>query len=116
MATRSASICSQTLEDNCLLRNEHLVRCFICDEVVESIKTSILMDTELNIPDKLSQLVGEEYTVIISEEDHLCEMCNDLIKRLDQLQSYINDIVRTLSNHLNKKYGLTEETNTQVFL
>ncbi|XP_068144116.1 uncharacterized protein [Drosophila tropicalis] len=93
-----------------------VVRCFVCDDPCESstpLTEMYTMRTSTGFPNKLAQLVGEGFTIIICKEDYVCLRCTSLVNWLDRLEHNVDQVKTSLIRLLDKKYALnTDEGQT----
>jgi hypothetical protein len=87
-------------------------KCFICDENIMGAPTS-LKETETStsrekVTKKLARLVGDEFCVIVSEEDVICRRCLTLFNTLDKYESDMQNVKVRLRSFISKKYGIEE--------
>ncbi|XP_054278506.1 uncharacterized protein LOC128996962 isoform X2 [Macrosteles quadrilineatus] len=96
--------------------------CFVCDGTVvgryytlASCKTQV---TKQKLVEKLGQLVGEQYMVVISEDDIICRSCTTMLNNLDRLEKEMSSARAVILRFLEKKYELEEGEllNSQVVL
>ncbi|XP_030372575.1 uncharacterized protein LOC115622690 [Scaptodrosophila lebanonensis] len=91
-------------------------RCYICDELVASSQVQNQLTemttthTTTKFPNKLAQLVGEGFVVIVSTEDFVCSRCTNLVNYFDRLENDVERVKANLLNLLNKKYGINEDS------
>ena len=94
------------------------IKCFICDENIMGAPTS-LKETETStsrekVTKKLARLVGDEFCVIVSEEDVICRRCLTLFNTMDKYESDIQNVKTRLRGFINKKYGIEEPEEPPV--
>ncbi|XP_002074884.2 zinc finger protein 473 homolog [Drosophila willistoni] len=93
-----------------------VVRCFICDDPCESstpLTEMYTMRTSMGFPNKLAQLVGNGFKIIICNEDYVCLRCTNLVNWLDRLDDDVEQVKSSLIHLLNKKYAFnTDEDQT----
>ncbi|XP_046667236.1 uncharacterized protein LOC124358982 isoform X2 [Homalodisca vitripennis] len=96
--------------------------CFVCDGTVvgryytlASCKTQV---TKQKLVEKLGHLVGEQYMVVISEDDIICRSCTTMMNNLDRLEKEMSSVRSVILRFLEKKYGLDEGelANSKVVL
>lgn len=90
-------------------------RCYVCDDAIVSSSTQHQL-TEMNtshtntkFPNKIGQLVGDAFMVIVSVEDVVCSRCTNLINYLDRLENDVERVRTNIMNLLHKKYGLNDD-------
>lgn len=92
------------------------VRCYICDELLLANQTQTSLTemctthTSTKFPNKLAQLVGEAFLVIVCKEDFVCSRCTNLVNYYDRLENDVERVKSNLLNLLNKKYGINEDS------
>ncbi|XP_069671145.1 uncharacterized protein [Periplaneta americana] len=94
-----------------IVSNEEL-RCFVCDVAVTgryyTLATCRTQSTKIRLIEKLGQLVGERYMVVISEDDIICRGCANLMNTLDRLETEMGSVRNVVLRFLEKKYALEE--------
>ncbi|GFG38019.1 hypothetical protein Cfor_02316 [Coptotermes formosanus] len=102
---------SATSNPATVLSGEEL-RCFVCDIVVSgryyTLATCRTQSTQVRLIEKLGQLVGERYMVVISEDDIICRGCANLMNTLDRLETEMCSVRNVVLRFLEKKYALEE--------
>jgi hypothetical protein len=93
-------------------------KCFICDENIMGSPTS-LKETETStsrekVTKKLARLVGDDFCVVVSEEDVICRRCLTLFNTMDKYESDIQNVKSRLRGFINKKYGIDEPEEPPV--
>lgn len=88
-------------------------KCFICDENILGVPTS-LKDTETQtshekVTKKLARLVGDDFCVIVSEDDVICRRCLTLFNTMDKYEFDLENVRTRLKSFINKKYSIEEE-------
>lgn len=92
-------------------------RCYVCDDAIVSNSSHHLLTeihtshTNTKFPNKIAQLVGDAFMVIVSIEDVVCSRCMNLINYLDRLENDVERVRTNIINLLNKKYGLHDESS-----
>ncbi|KAH8239321.1 hypothetical protein KR032_003169 [Drosophila birchii] len=87
-------------------------RCYICDERCEpqtSLTEMTTTHTATKFPNKLAQLVGEGFFVIVCGEDYVCSRCTNLVNYYDRLENDVERVKTNLISLLNKKYAINED-------
>ncbi|KAH8415582.1 hypothetical protein KR222_005625 [Zaprionus bogoriensis] len=90
--------------------------CYICDELLLASQTQTSLTdmctthTSTKFPNKLAQLVGEGFLVIVCNEDFVCSRCTNLVNYYDRLENDVERVKSNLLNLLNKKYGINEDS------
>lgn len=86
--------------------------CFVCDIGVVgryyALATCRTQTTKVRLIEKLGQLVGEEYMVVISEDDIICRGCATMINSLDRLEKELGSLRSMVLRYLEKKYEMEE--------
>ncbi|KAL0118517.1 hypothetical protein PUN28_009290 [Cardiocondyla obscurior] len=92
--------------------SEEQLRCFVCDDEVQgrsySLATCKTQNSRTRLVEKLAELVGERYMVVISEDDVICRSCGVLINNLDRAEMEMCTMRDTILNFLEHKYSLKE--------
>ncbi|XP_037930118.1 uncharacterized protein LOC119664742 [Teleopsis dalmanni] len=90
-------------------------RCYVCDDAPSngqaqhSLAEMTTSHTGTKYPNKIGQLVGDAFLVIVSLEDVVCARCSNLLNYLDRLESDVDRVRTNLLNLLQKKYNLSDE-------
>lgn len=86
--------------------------CFVCDVGVVgryyALATCRTQTTKVRLIEKLGQLVGDDYMVVISEDDIICRGCATMINSLDRLEKELGSLRSMVLRYLEKKYDLED--------
>nr|XP_018896080.1 PREDICTED: uncharacterized protein LOC109029859 [Bemisia tabaci] len=89
--------------------------CFTCDTEILGVKislsNSVTTHSNTSIPVKISELMGEDFLVILTGEDYICKRCNVLFNLMDRLQSELSIVQNALLGHISSKYNLPGMSN-----
>nr|XP_014094720.1 uncharacterized protein LOC106620686 [Bactrocera oleae]XP_036215072.1 uncharacterized protein LOC106620686 [Bactrocera oleae] len=91
-------------------------RCYVCDDALSaSQQQNLLTETQTShtatkFPNKIGQLVGDAFMVIVSVDDVVCARCTNLLNYLDRLENDVERVRTNLMNLLHKKYGLNDDS------
>ncbi|XP_017015687.2 uncharacterized protein pzg isoform X2 [Drosophila takahashii] len=91
-------------------------RCYICDDRCEpqtSLTEMCTTHTATKFPNKLAQLVGEGFLVIVCGEDYVCSRCTNLVNYYDRLENDVERVKTNLISLLNKKYAINEDAGLE---
>ncbi|KAG9436733.1 hypothetical protein HZU67_01690 [Apis mellifera carnica] len=116
-------ICSEDITNNCTnvtvsdtgndYNNSKLLeelQCFVCDAKIQgrhySLATCRTQISRTRVIEKLGELVGERYMVVISEDDVICRSCANLINTLDRLDVEMCNVRDNVLRFLEQKYSL----------
>ncbi|XP_037719764.1 uncharacterized protein LOC119553446 [Drosophila subpulchrella] len=91
-------------------------RCYICDDRCEpqtSLTEMCTTHTATKFPNKLAQLVGEGFLVIVCGEDYVCTRCTNLVNYYDRLENDVERVKTNLISLLNKKYAINEDAGLE---
>ncbi|EDW99680.1 uncharacterized protein Dyak_GE23052 [Drosophila yakuba] len=91
-------------------------RCYICDDRCEpqtSLTEMCTTHTSTKFPNKLAQLVGEGFLVIVCGEDYVCSRCTNLVNYYDRLENDVERVKTNLISLLNKKYAINEDVGLE---
>lgn len=88
-------------------------KCFICDENILGQATT-LTDCETitsreKVTKKLAKMVGDDFCVIVSEEDAICRRCLTLFNTMDKYEFDLENVRSRLRGFINKKYSIDED-------
>ncbi|XP_012281999.1 uncharacterized protein LOC105700589 isoform X2 [Orussus abietinus] len=88
------------------------LRCFVCDVKVQgrhySLATCRTQSSRGRVIEKLGELVGERYLVVISEDDVICRSCANLMNTLDRLETEMRGVRDAVLRFLERKYALAD--------
>ena len=117
--TNSTTNNVQQQQQNSTNTNNILGRCYICDDSTNGTQNQMLTDmvtshTSTKFPNKIGQLVGDAFMVIVSVEDVVCPRCNNLINYLDRLENDVERVRNNIMNLLHKKYGLNDDSSSSA--
>jgi len=84
--------------------------CFICDVKLYGERTrvcsSITPHTNAPYPEKIGELVGEDFVIIVTPADHMCKKCTSLLNHMDKLENDLKLVKNAMLASVQKKYGL----------
>lgn len=83
--------------------------CFICNKELQNgsktqVCSSTLPITNEPFSEKIAEIVGEEFVIIITPEDYTCDKCTSLLKFIDKTENKLNLIRNALLFYVQKKY------------
>lgn len=88
-------------------------KCFICDENImgspSSLKDSETQTSHEKVTKKLARLVGDDFCVIVSEDDVICRRCLTLFNTMDKYEFDLENVRTRLKGFVNKKYSIEDE-------
>lgn len=58
---------------------------------------------------KLAKLVGDDFCVVVSEEDYICRRCLTLFNTMDKYEFDLENVRTRLRGFINKKYSIDEQ-------
>ncbi|XP_039286302.1 uncharacterized protein LOC111059362 [Nilaparvata lugens] len=89
------------------------LNCFVCDAAAVgryfTLATCRTQSSKIRIIEKLGQLVGDKYMVVISNDDIICRGCASMMNTLDRLEKEMNSLRSVVLRYLEKKYELEED-------
>lgn len=90
------------------------VRCYICDTeegAVSYVKFHDLVTNHSSVkfPNKIGQIIGSNFMVIVSVDDLICQRCVNLVNNYDRFETEAEKYKSNLLTSLNKKYDLALE-------
>lgn len=112
----ASNISAASQQQQNIMDTDSGVRCYICDELLLPTQTQTSLTemctthTSTKFPNKLAQLVGEGFLVIVCNEDFVCSRCTNLVNYYDRLENDVERVKSNLLNLLNKKYGINEDS------
>lgn len=84
--------------------------CFICDARLygERTRVSSSIAPHSNVPyaDKICELIGDDFVVIVTPTDLMCKRCTSLLIHIDKLENDVKLVKNALVSYVQKKYGL----------
>jgi len=93
-------------------------KCFICDENIVgqalSLTDSETISTREKVTKKLAKMVGDDFCVIVSEEDVICRRCLALFNMMDKHESELETVRTKLRVFINKKYGIDDQEEPPI--
>ncbi|KAK9300663.1 hypothetical protein QLX08_006703 [Tetragonisca angustula] len=112
-------ICSEDITNNCInvtgndcnnSKTLEDLQCFVCDAKIQgryyALATCRTQISRTRVIEKLGELVGERYMVVISEDDVICRSCANLINTLDKLDVEMCNVRDNILRFLEQKYSL----------
>jgi hypothetical protein len=88
-------------------------KCFICDENImgspTSLKDSETQTSHEKVTKKLARMVGDDFCVIVSEDDVICRRCLTLFNTMDKYEFDLENVRTRLKGFINKKYSIEDE-------
>lgn len=114
LATPASNAATQ--QQQSMMDSDAAARCYVCDEPLLASQTQTAVTdmctthTSTKFPNKLAQLVGEGFLVIVCNEDFVCTRCTNLVNYFDRLENDVDRVKANLLNLLNKKYGINEDS------
>jgi len=67
--------------------------------------TSITSHGNVPYPEKICELLGEEFVIIVNTTDHMCVKCTSLMIRIDKLEDEVKLVKNAMMSHIQNKYG-----------
>lgn len=90
--------------------------CFVCDIKLFGERTrvcsSITPHSNCPYPEKLAELLGEEFVVIVTPADHMCKKCTSLLVHMDKLENDLKLVKTAMVSYIQKRYGLLPADQT----
>lgn len=68
--------------------------------------SSITPHSNVPYPEKLAELVGEDFVVIVTPSDHVCRKCTSLLTHMDKLEQDIKLVKNSIVSYIQKKHGM----------
>lgn len=97
--------------------NHQPQKCYICDEVPSvqqqscNLTEAVTSVTHTKLPNKIGQVVGDAFMVIVCVEDIICKKCLTIFNQMDRLESDLERVKNTILNFINKKYGISSDSD-----
>lgn len=125
--SRDMMLCYKTKLDSSLISHFcfsgiNMSSCFICDEKVANDKvhlaTGIAPHSKLGLPAKISNLIGDDFVVVVTQSDHVCRRCSALINHMDKLETELSYVKKAITGYIRTKYNLPfdEESKVRMFI
>ncbi|CAI6354425.1 unnamed protein product [Macrosiphum euphorbiae] len=84
--------------------------CFLCDTKLYGERTrvcsSITPHSNVSYPEKIVELMGDEFVVIVTPADHMCKKCTSLLTHMDKLENDLKLVKNAMLSYIQKKYGI----------
>lgn len=84
--------------------------CFVCDSKLfgerTRVCTSITPHSNVPYPEKIAELMGEEFVIIVTPSDQVCKHCTTLFTHMDKLEHDLRIVKNSMVAHIQKKYGI----------
>ncbi|XP_025198353.1 zinc finger protein 507-like isoform X2 [Melanaphis sacchari] len=84
--------------------------CFLCDAKLYGERTrvcsSITPHSNVPYPEKIVELLGDEFVVIVTPADHMCKKCTSLLTHMDKLENDLKLVKNAMLSYIQKKYGI----------
>lgn len=84
--------------------------CFLCDAKLIGEQTrvcsSVTPHSNSLFSYKIAELMGEEFVVIVTPDDHTCKKCTFLLIHMDKLENDLKLVKKVLLLCIQKKYGI----------
>lgn len=98
------------------VNNKAMILCFVCDQKVTGEKvnlaSSISTHSKVTLPEKISQLIGDDYVVAVTEQDCVCKRCASLLNHMDKLENELTLVKRALMTNIAQKYKISLDGQT----
>lgn len=95
-------------------------KCYICDEVPNVQQQSYVLTeavtsvTHTKLPNKIGQVVGDAFMVIVCVDDIICKKCLTIFNQMDRLESDLERVKNSILNFINKKYGISSSSDQSL--
>lgn len=84
--------------------------CFLCDVKLYGERTrvcsSVTPHSNVPYPEKIAELMGEEFVIIVTPADHMCKKCTSLLTHMDKLENDLKLVKNAMLSYIQKKYGI----------
>lgn len=84
--------------------------CFLCDAKLFGERTrvcsSITPYSNMPYPEKIVELLGEEFVIVVTPADHMCKRCTSLLTHMDKLENDLKIVKSAMVQYIQKKYGI----------
>lgn len=84
--------------------------CFICDVKLYGERTrvcsSITPHSNIPYPEKIAEIIGEDFLIVVTPADHLCKKCTSLLTHMDKLENDLKAVKNAILSFIQKKYGI----------
>lgn len=84
--------------------------CFVCGGILgkknTQMSTNITPHSKVPYLEKISELLGEEFVIIVNSNDHMCQKCTSMLSHIDKLESDLKLVKNAIMSHIQNKYEL----------
>jgi len=84
--------------------------CFVCDATLEGkntrMSTNITPYTNVPYIEKLSELLGEEFVIVVNSNDYLCQECTSTLSHIDKLENDLKLVKNAMISLIQNKYEI----------
>lgn len=110
MSTKQSELNSRKIDSRFQSESVDSRCCFICDNDVGDNGIQIILGrtpySNVGLPTKIGQLIGDDFMVVIGVSDIMCSHCASLISQLDKLETDACVVKKTLLGYIATKYQL----------
>lgn len=68
--------------------------------------SSITPYSNMPYPEKIVELLGEEFVIVVTPADHMCKRCTSLLTHMDKLENDLKIVKSAMVQYIQKKYGI----------
>eukprot|EP00102_Acyrthosiphon_pisum_P027833 XP_016665043.1 PREDICTED: uncharacterized protein LOC100573731 [Acyrthosiphon pisum] len=84
--------------------------CFLCDKKLHGVRkqvcSSITQHSNIPYPEKIAELMGDEFLIIVTSADHMCKNCTSLLTHMDKLENDLKLVKNAMLSYIQNKYGI----------
>lgn len=100
------------------MKNASTIPCFVCNNKVVgervSLATAVAPQSKIGLPEKISQLIGDDFVVVVTEQDVVCKRCVSLLVHIDKLENELSLVKKAVLTYIKHKYNLPLDENSIV--
>lgn len=101
-----------------IMKNASTIPCFVCNNKVVgervSLATAVAPQSKIGLPEKISQLIGDDFVVVVTEQDVVCKRCVSLLVHIDKLENELSLVKKAVLTYIKHKYNLPLDENSIV--
>lgn len=91
--------------------------CFICNKELQydkptQICSSVSSITNEPLSERIAEVVGEDFIIVITPYDYTCDRCTELLQFIDKTKNDLNLIRKALIYYIQKKHKLLPDENS----
>jgi len=84
--------------------------CFVCDGTLgdKNTRMSTNITPYSNVPylEKVSELLGEEFVIVVNSNDRMCQKCTSMLRHIDKLETDLKLVKNAMMSLIQNKYEI----------